>query len=51
MSTYFCKCQVFENFEFINFSHKEKRIQKRQLNQETLANVSVKINEMTGRPQ
>ena len=32
-SIYFCKWQVFENFEIINFSPKEKRIRKRQLNQ------------------
>ena len=33
MSTYVCKWQAFENFEFINFRPKEKRIRKRQLNQ------------------
>ena len=26
VGTYFCKWQVFENFEFIDFSPKEKRI-------------------------
>ena len=31
--THFCEWQVFENFEFINFSPKEKRIRKRQLSQ------------------
>ena len=33
-STYFCEWQVFENFEFINFTPKEKRIRKRQFNHE-----------------
>ena len=32
--TYFWEWTVFENFEVINFSSKEKRIRKRQLNQE-----------------
>ena len=33
VSTYVCEWQAFENFEFINFRPKEKRIRKRQLNQ------------------
>ena len=32
-SAYFFEWQVFQNFEFINFSPKEKRLRKRQLNQ------------------
>ena len=49
-STYFCKWQVFENFKFMNFSPKGKRIRKRQLNQVGhSAKVSVKINGTTGR--
>ena len=35
----FCEKRVFENFEFINFSPKEKRIRKRQLNQGTFGSV------------
>ena len=45
----FCEKRVFENFEFINFSPKEKRIRKRQLNQGTFGSVFVKINGKTGR--
>ena len=47
-STHFCEWQVFENFEFINFSPKEKRIRKRQLSKGYLVNFSVKINGKTG---
>ena len=35
VSTYLCEWQVFENIEFTNFSPKEKRIRKKQLNQGT----------------
>ena len=45
----FCEKRVFENFEFINFSPKEKGIRKRQLNQGTFGSVFVKINGKTGR--
>ena len=48
-STCFCEKRVFENFEFINFSPKEKGIRKRQLNQGTFGSVFVKINGKTGR--
>ena len=48
---YFREWQIFENFEFLNFRSREKRIRKKQLIKEHSANVSVKINGKTGRSQ
>ena len=47
----FREWQIFENFEFLNFRSREKRIRKKQLIKEHSANVSVKINGKTGRSQ
>ena len=44
-STYFCKWQVFENFEFINFIPKEEKNKKKAVE------IQVKINRKTGRSQ
>ena len=41
VGTYFCKWQVFENFEFIDFRPKEKRIRKYEnMNYELLGNMN-----------
>ena len=48
---YFREWQIFENFEFLNFRPRGKRIRKKQLIKEHSANVSVKINGKTGRSQ